>query len=254
METPQHCLLLISMDNEVGRQRRARSNWAPSVLIRGATGAEAPEAFRQRFRFMHTARPETREGIVGCAWSHVLALRRIVEDGLENVIILEDDAVLRQRGRLPAPVDLPTDEAVYFGGCMRTPGPWASQRRDFPEALEAELWSRLKPGLNPVQDFSVAGSEALFVPNSGVARQLLGPLEDPAVRLLHLDLFRRKHRQVRLLWFPNCFAADDPVASQVEGRPLLRDLYAGGPRKIAARREAFHKAAPFKSDAVVNGG
>ena len=246
-QSPQrYCLLLMSMNSETGAARRARLNWSPDVRIVGCSGDEAPETFRRRFKFMHTARPASRRGIVGCAWAHVMGLRKIIEEDLKHVVMLEDDAL--QVTDLPPVESLPTDQAVYLGGCLRTPGTWAAQGREFPESVEAQLWDSLRFGLNAVQGFSVVGLEALYVPNAEVAQRLLDYLDHDSLRMLNVDLFVRKHNLVKLIWFPNCFCAADATASQVEGRAQVRDLYAAGRRKIARRlaqlraRDGDHQA------------
>ena len=226
--------ILLSMDTETGRRRRGSLNWQPSEHLVAVGGEEAPEAFRRRARMRHNVKPATLRGVVGCAWSHVLALRRIVAADLRHVLVLEDDA--RAVAALPPPGALPEDDAVHLGGALRTPGSWTAQAREFPEAKEVEVWRRLTPGLHALEGFSIVGAEALYVPNAFVARRILAVAEDPGLPLTHWDLFLRKHRLVRYLWAPNCFAASDPEASQIEGRPLLRDFYAGGVRKIERRR------------------
>jgi Glycosyltransferase family 25 (LPS biosynthesis protein) len=232
----EYHLLLISMETPTGARRRSALNWTPNGRIIGVSGDATPPEFAKRFRFLPAALPSTRNGIIGCCWSHMLALRKIIEEDLKAVIVLEDDAKLVNplppRGTLP-------NRPVYLGGALRTPGPWARERRDFPEALEASIWAGLRLGLNEVSGFSVVGAEALFVPDAAAAHALLELMEDPCVRLLHLDLFRRKHFQVPLLWFPNCFSAADDTSSQVEGRVLLRDHYATGVRKIARRASVW---------------
>ena len=230
-------LLLISMDSEIGHLRRNRLNWVPQGRIVGQSGDAAPVTFKQRFKFMHTARESSRRGIIGCAWSHICALRKIVEEGLQNVVVLEDDAELV--GPLPPLHLLPTDAVVHFGGVLRTPGCWSRQRQEFSPEKEAEVWHSLHDGLNAVVGFSIAGAEAYYVPNSKVAGELLSLAESPSVRMLHWDLFLRSHKLVPFIWFPNCFAASDAEHSQIEGRKKLRHLYADGLRKIAAREAAM---------------
>jgi hypothetical protein len=230
-------LLLISMDSEIGELRRSRLNWTPHGRIIGKKGDEAPEAFRRRFRFMHTARDSSRRGIVGCAWSHICALQKIADEDLRDVIILEDDAKLV--GPLPPLSLLPQDAIVHLGGALRTPGTWARQRQEFPPEREAEIWHGLREGLNPLEGFSIVGAEAYYVPNAKVATRILCVADAPDVRMLHWDLFMRSRNLAPLLWFPNSFSASDEGHSQVEGRALLRHLYAAGPRKIRAREAAM---------------
>jgi hypothetical protein len=164
-------------------------------------------------------------------------LRKIVQEGLENVVVLEDDAKLVSP--LPPLHMLPTDAVVHLGGALRTPGCWSRQRQEFPPEKEAELWDSLQDGLNPLEGFSIVGAEAYYVPNAKVAERILDIAEAPGVRMLHWDLFLRAHKMVPLLWFPNCFSASDTKHSQTEGRKQLRHLYADGQRKIATREAAM---------------
>ena len=186
---------------------------------------------------MHTARDSSRRGIVGCAWSHICALQKIADEDLRDVIILEDDAKLV--GPLPPLSLLPPDAIVHLGGALRTPGTWARQRQEFPPEREEEIWHGLREGLNPLEGFSIVGAEAYYVPNAKVATRILCVANAPDVRMLHWDLFMRSRNLAPLLWFPNSFSASDEGHSQVEGRALIRHLYAAGPRKIRAREAAM---------------
>lgn len=224
------------MDSPIGAGRRARLNWTPSERFVAVGGEKAPEAFQRRTRLRYNTKASTLRGVIGCAWSHVLVLRKIVEEDLTNVLVLEDDA--RLVAPLPPVEALPRTCAVHLGGAIRTPGAWVNQAREFPEATEVAVWKTLTPGrVHALRGFSIVGSEALFVPNAEVAAAILEKAEDPSLRMMHWDHFLRKHALVPLLWAPNCFAASDAEASQIEGKVYLRDYYAGGVRKIKKRQE-----------------
>lgn len=223
------------MDSPIGDSRRARLNWTPSERFLAVGGEQAPAAFQQRTRLRYNTKASTLQGVIGCAWSHVLVLRKIVAEDLKNVLVLEDDA--RLVTPLPPVEALPRTCAVHLGGAIRTPGAWVNQAREFPETTEVAIWKTLTPGrLHALRGFSIVGSEALFVPNAEVAAAILAKAEDPSLRMMHWDHFLRKHALVPLLWAPNCFAASDAQASQIEGKVYLRDYYAGGVRKIKKRQ------------------
>lgn len=227
--------ILLSMDSPTGASRRARLNWTPSERFVAVGGEKAPDDFQRRTRLRYNTKASTLRGVIGCAWSHVLVLRKIVEEDLTNVLVLEDDA--RLVAPLPPVEALPRSCAVHLGGAIRTPGAWVNQAREFPEATEVAVWKTLTPGrLHALRGFSIVGSEALFVPNAEVAAAIRAKAEDPRLRMMHWDHFLRKHALVPLLWAPNCFAASDAEASQIEGKVYLRDYYAGGVRKIKKRQ------------------
>jgi Glycosyltransferase family 25 (LPS biosynthesis protein) len=227
--------ILLSMDSETGARRRARLNWQPTERLVAVGGDEAPEALRRRTRMRYNTKASTVRGIVGCTWSHILALRRIVEGDLKHVLVLEDDA--RLVTPLPPIEALPQTSAVHLGGAICTPGTWVAKAKEFPEEVEAAVWQSLTPGLHLLQGFSIVGSEALYVPNAEVARRMLAVAEDPSLRMMHWDHFLRKHGLVEYLWAPNCFSSCDAEVSQIEGKVYLRDYYARGIRKIKKRQQ-----------------
>jgi hypothetical protein len=226
--------ILLSLDSEVGEKRRARLNWVPTERLVAVSGDDAPEALKKRTRMRYNTTASTVRGIVGCAWSHMLALKRIIEGDLKHVLVLEDDA--RLVAPLPPPEALPEASAVHLGGAICTPGAWVAKASEFPAGVEAAVWRRLSPGLHRLEGFSIVGSEALYIPNAEVARRMLSVAEDPSLRMMHWDHFLRKHDLVEYLWAPNCFSACDAEASQIEGKVYLRDYYARGIRKIKKRK------------------
>jgi hypothetical protein len=226
--------ILVSMDTVIGAKRREKLNWTPTETIIAVSGDAAPVDFQKRTRLRYNTKQSTLTGVIGCAWSHILVLRRIIEGDLKHVLVLEDDA--RLVSPLPFLEDLPQTSAVHLGGAIRTPGAWVRQAHEFPEEREVEIWRTLTPGLHALRDFSIVGSEALYIPNADVAREILRRAEDASLRMSHWDHFLRKHDLVPYLWAPNCFAASDATSSQIEGKVYLRDYYASGIRKIKKRR------------------
>jgi hypothetical protein len=229
-------LVLISMDAPTGARRRAALNFQHQHRVVGLPGEEAPADFAARFRLLHTSGPRYRSATIGCAWSHQLALRLIVDLDLRDVVVLEDDARLVRP--LPPPELLRSAGGpVYLGGSFTTPGPYVHHQRDFSPAIEDAVWEACVPGLNAVDyaRFSIVGTEAIYYPDAAAARRVAAAVE-AAPRLTYWDGFLRRHRLVGNFFFPNPFAAQDDEVSHVSCRVHLRDLYAHGQRKIAKRR------------------
>lgn len=228
--------VVISMDTECGRRRRAKIDF-PYRRVIGVRGDAAPAEFRDRFTFMYNTSPARASACVGCTYSHRLALQLIIDLNLRDVVVLEDDAMLVRP--LPNLATMPRDCAVFFGGALRTPGAWARQSKEFSRENEEAVWLSLREGLNDIRwdEFTVSGTEAVFIPDATVAQRLADALDTE--RLIWIDMFYRKHRLIPKLYFPNPFAALDAQETENEGNgaPRLRDLYAEGLQRIRKRRE-----------------
>ena len=146
-----------------------------------------------------TIRPEHHRAKMGCWLSHCGLLRQIVSDGLDRVLIIEDDAEVRE-------VDIPVgvegvDGVCFFGG-------WATSLRvcdakmplDFLEAEPDTSESRLvsiPEGVN----YRILQSRAYYLPTHEIAGELLQWLESHR-RLRAYDIMLCRYPKTRTFVYP----------------------------------------------------
>jgi len=103
---------------------------------------------------------------VGCFLSHLTMLEEIVKNNLENVLIVEDDAL--QVNQLPSVAELPTDSITYLGGYIAN--------HKITDKTKFKI--NHSDGLNVLSDkYRMLTTLAYFVPNSVVAKKIVEGLK-----------------------------------------------------------------------------
>ena len=87
-------LLVISLDTEEGKKRRDNLNFH-HIWIKASNGNDAPDWIKSKFKTRHNTLENHKLGKLGCLTSHYDALRYIIDNKLNDVIVCEDDAILK---------------------------------------------------------------------------------------------------------------------------------------------------------------
>ena len=130
-------------------------------------------------------------GRCGCFVSHTKLWEHIIEQKLDDVLILEDDAVLM---RTP-PSDYPRDSIVYLGGFIHN----------------RKMMNNSKPGVEHKQginlcppEYRVLGTLAYIIPTWKVALSLLNKIYQQK-RYRAIDIMLGNIGIKQYYWFPGCF-------------------------------------------------
>lgn len=205
-------ILMISLDTNIGRQRRARANFAFERLP-GVRALDAPRWVHERMRTIPQCSEATRAARVGVFAAHVLALEHIISSRIEGAIVLEDDAVLS--GTIPSANELPRDEACYLGGCLIHPKSLAKNKQFWKDELPLLVDGELITGVNVVEydRYRVMGMYAVYYPTPEAAARVLDQLLG-ATTIRHIDLTLNRLRAIKYLYYPNVFHHDDKGETQ----------------------------------------
>ena len=106
---------------------------------------------------------ESHLGRCGCFLSHTKLLEHIVDNKLDNVLILEDDAI-----KINAiPIDYPKDSIVYVGGFIHHKQMMNNQKIEIDHV----------PGINLVSDeYRMLGCLSYIIPRHSVALKILNKI------------------------------------------------------------------------------
>tara|TARA_R110000765_G_scaffold201973_1_gene307303 strand:- start:19 stop:645 length:627 start_codon:yes stop_codon:yes gene_type:complete len=132
-----------------------------------------------RFKKMvsyHNINPNEHKAKVGCLVSHTNLWRYIVCNKMNDILILEDDAV--EVGSVPE--NLPTDGVTYLGGLF-----WNLKTLDGPKKIS------LENGIYLVDDFKIMMALSYYFPTWEIAKELLDYVESQK-RLRALDIMMPK--------------------------------------------------------------
>jgi hypothetical protein len=142
--------LVLSLETELGRRRRAGIGLEGWTLVRGVLPEEVPEHVRSHW-FPGRYSAERNARLQGAFSAHLKAWRSLAAEGSPEAIILEDDALLLRE----IPEDLP-NAVTLLGGVFCGFGRWCGTE-DFVKTGEfVQELERLGPGVNelPTRDGS----------------------------------------------------------------------------------------------------
>lgn len=225
---------MINLDTD-----RARLDWMTPQLqaagldwerVAAVRGDAVPEALRSWFfEPGATASPVLLPGEVGCYASHLLIMRRVVEEGLPHALVLEDDVELKPhlRGVLDQAGDLPEGwHIVRLSGLVKTA---VAHVRPLGDGVELVRYSRVP-----------LGTGAYLISNAGARRFL----ERPSVRRRPIDADLRRVWECRMRTYG---VAPSPVEQDVFQRSSI-DGMAARPRRSSRERKGAADLGTLLSD------
>lgn len=205
MSPVQH-VLYVNLARATERRRAYQDQRLPASYgdlayqrVAAVDGSEVTEAELGRMISLPTIRPAHHAAKMGCYLSHIRVLQQIVGNRWDGVLILEDDAVVRDH---PIPEGVASlDGVCFFGG-------WATSRRVCDAKLPLEF---LAPGglddpvsiqtIPEAAPYRILQSRAYYLPTYGLAKELLEWLEGHA-RVRAYDVMLSRFPKTRYFVYP----------------------------------------------------
>ena len=154
-----------------------------------------------RFRKMVSywnVNPNEHNAKVGCLLSHTNLWRYIITNKLNDILILEDDAVEIDS----VPENLPVDGVTYLGGLT-----WNMKILDGHKKLMCP------PGIYPVENFKILMTLSYYIPKWELAKELLDYVESQK-RWRAVDIMLTKSNSKFYMSYPASFI-ERPVESLI---------------------------------------
>ena len=126
----------------------------------------------ENYYLRYNAKTALRKKVVACSLSHKKLLQKIINEDLKQVVIIEDDAVIKDWKRLEQLKDV--NEFVYIGGDITSP--FLKDMKDFKEGgAKDELRDNFVKGINTIdpKTFRIGWTCSYYIPNAEVARMIL---------------------------------------------------------------------------------
>tara|TARA_R110000803_G_scaffold3204_5_gene10816 strand:- start:4296 stop:4955 length:660 start_codon:yes stop_codon:yes gene_type:complete len=131
---------------------------------------DVTEEQTEEIHFRHNANMEYRRKVTACSLSHRNLLKKIIQEDLKNIVILEDDCIIEDFDRLDELEDV--NEFCYIGGQINAP-----LMKDFKkfEDIKDSIRDNFSKGLNVIdpKEFRLAHACSYFIPDAQVAQHLL---------------------------------------------------------------------------------
>lgn len=197
--------LVISVDNEIGKKRRKKLNYK-FIHLKAITNA--PDYIKNNFKFYHTENINSKKskGRMACFASHIKALEYIVNNKLNNIVVLEDDAFLD--GNIIG--KLPQDGATLLAGIIRDPNKWSNDV-NFRKNKVKNIIKNFKKGVNIIDydKFRWSGAYSIYYPNWKIAKNNLEFIKNSETKYKHYDIYLANNKLVKYLHYPSIFTHDD---------------------------------------------
>lgn len=219
-------VLVISMNSSSGEKRRKRINF-PYTQICGCTFDDmlADETSIVKTKRMKYGVPITVEDAkklrhaarnrYAIFHSHLKALQHILDQNLHDVIVCEDDAILKAHTDLEDIVrSLPGDAATLLTGRVAHPTRWADNKT-WERTMGPSVTASFVHGVNTI-DYTIYRwyhCAAIYYPAPNIVRGVLEHVIS-AKMIKHYDVFLSDARVVKYLVYPSVFCVDDQNESQ----------------------------------------
>jgi hypothetical protein len=158
------------------------------------------------------------KGKCGCFTSHMKVLRYIVNNKINNVVVLEDDALLKS---VVEPYGMSNcDSPVLLGGSLCHPSNW-KYNNEFIKKKVYEIIFDFEYGINKINydKYRFTGAWAIYYPKWKHAQQILDFIYENK-KLTHFDIYLSKNKLIKYLHYPSLYVHNDLLlGSQIGDAP-----------------------------------
>tara|TARA_R110001599_G_scaffold293214_2_gene497031 strand:+ start:3408 stop:4181 length:774 start_codon:yes stop_codon:yes gene_type:complete len=214
-------ILVISLNNDEGQKRRDKLNF-PFIHIQASDGSDVPEWMTSKYKCMHNLNKNTKQNKLGCLYSHYKALRYIIDNKINDVIVCEDDVILKDKRSLENLKHYKSKLCpILLSGEISHPKCWKKNRE----------WIKnnnvvLDDGLNPIdyQEFRFFGTESIYYQNYNQALDI-SDLMLFTTKLSAYDMFLSKQQKINSLIYPSLFKTYNNLSQITNTNEKERDNY-----------------------------
>lgn len=198
-------IIVLSLNNEVGKYRRSKLNYNYEHFLGTSSLEDIPKEILNKISRNNSKDEFFRRK--SCAfYSHYRILRKIVEEKIDDVIVCEDDAILKD---IPKFVD--KDEAILLNGELHHPKNFKLDKEFNRDEIE------FVDGINEIDyskyRWSCVG--CVYYPTYKSAEKILKYLDNSKTQYTHMDLYMSKHKLIKYLQYPSVFKIVDEGTSQI---------------------------------------
>lgn len=135
----------------------------------------------EQFSFRHNCRVPLRKKITACTLSHLNLIQKIIDEDLKDVVILEDDCVIKDFELLNEIKHLlPENEFIYLGGQVNAP--LVKDYNTFTKSNKKGIIDHLDNDNNLIKEidtdtFRITHACSYYIPNKIVAERILSSIK-----------------------------------------------------------------------------
>ena len=217
-------IFVISLDTAVGKQRRSKLNYQHEIFWGTDKIEEIPDYIKDKIFIPHFAKPENKNKIIKqrgcCLTSHLNLWQKIVDENLYNVIVCEDDAIMKNINLSIELEKLNLNEPVLLNGKLHHPISY-DKDKDFNDKNIL-----LNNGINEIDYklFRWSCTACIYYPTPESAQYMIDFFKN-VNKISNVDLTLAKKKAIKKLYYPSIFLIKDDGVSQINKSKGLIDNY-----------------------------
>lgn len=134
-----------------------------------------------KLHFRYNCKIPLRKKITACCLSHLGMIQKIIDDDLKDVVILEDDTIIKDFELLEEVIHLLPEEFCYIGGQVNAP--LVKDYLSFTKESKKEVIDHIRNDNNIIQQidkniFRITHACGYYIPNPKIAIKLLSSIEE----------------------------------------------------------------------------
>ena len=134
-----------------------------------------------KLHFRYNCKIPLRKKITACCLSHLGMIQKIIDDDLKDVVIIEDDTIIKDFELLEEVIHLLPEEFCYIGGQVNAP--LVKDYLSFTKESKKEVIDHIRNDNNIIQQidkniFRITHACGYYIPNKKVAIKLLSSIEE----------------------------------------------------------------------------
>lgn len=217
-------IFVLSLKNETGEKRRSKLNYPHDVVWGTCNLDDVPEEFKIKVRKSIPYNTIDKNLLLrrrSCPqYSYLKILQKIVDENIHNVIICEDDAILKDDIVLKDLEKLNINSPVLLNSKLHHPKSYAKDKDFSADNI------KFKEGLNEINynEYRWSCCACIYYPTPESAKYIIDYI-DKTNNLTYFDLQLSKKKVIKYLYYPSVFYINDDGVSQIDKSSGLIDNY-----------------------------
>ena len=217
-------IIVLSLGNEIGKKRRDLINYEYEWFKGNDKLENVPEEFIKKMNKMYNISDNLFKAKVCQFYGYYQILKKIVSEEIDNVIICEDDAILKDTSSIIDPFK--TDDILLLNSILHHPTSWKKNTKKYHHDNILPLINNFKEGINEIDydKFKWSCCACIYYPTHQKCLELINEI-DNSKKITTFDLWLSKHKIVKNLIYPSVFKIQDNGVSQIHKASGLIDNY-----------------------------
>tara|TARA_R110000868_G_scaffold168820_1_gene403664 strand:+ start:56 stop:721 length:666 start_codon:yes stop_codon:yes gene_type:complete len=204
-------IFVLSLKTKIGEDRRNKLNYPHDIVWGTDKLEEVPDYIKNNMKLLSTAKDK--EKLLkqkSCHfYSYCRILEKIVEENIYDVIVCEDDAILKDKNLLNNLIEKKFNSPVILNSKLHHP-------KNYKNKLDLTK-IKFKEDINEINynEYRWSCSACIYYPNPESCKEILDFIKNTKLKYTYLDLFLSSNKKIKYLYYPSIFYIKDDGVSQI---------------------------------------